>query len=255
MNIDLSSLEQLTGLSQEWLLAYLLVFLRIGTTTALLPLFGEQFIPQRVRLAIALSFTAIVASALSKDQMLRVDFAFSSFAAEVAAGLTLGLALRIVLTALQMAGSMIAQATSISQLFAGVGPEPQPAITNLLMVTAFAIAIAGGILIKTVEFFLMSFDLIPLGGWLPVGDVAQLGMSQVSAAFSLAVVLSMPFAVASLLYNLLLGFINRAMPTLMVSFIGAPALAIGALVMLFVAGPAICVVWLKAFFNFLSTGG
>jgi len=42
------------------------------------------------------------------------------------------------------------------------------------------------------------------------------------AALSFAFVLSWPFVVANLLYNIILGFINKALPSLMVAMVGAP---------------------------------
>ena len=56
-----------------------------------------------------------------------------------------------------------------------------------------------------------------------------------------------PFVIGSLLYNVALGIINRAMPQLMVAFIGAPALTWGGLALFAVAAPLILSVWLAAF--------
>jgi flagellar biosynthetic protein FliR len=53
--------------------------------------------------------------------------------------------------------------------------------------------------------------------------------------------------IASLLYNVALGVINKAMPQLMVAFVGAPAITWGGLVLLLVATPFILQVWLTAF--------
>jgi flagellar biosynthetic protein FliR len=49
-----------------------------------------------------------------------------------------------------------------------------------------------------------------------------------------------------MLYNLALGAINRAMPTLMVSMVGAPALTLGSLALLAIATPVILAAWLGA---------
>jgi flagellar biosynthetic protein FliR len=52
--------------------------------------------------------------------------------------------------------------------------------------------------------------------------------------------------IASLLYNLALGAINRAMPQLMVSFVGAPALTLGGLALLALAAPILLSFWSDA---------
>ena len=48
-----------------------------------------------------------------------------------------------------------------------------------------------------------------------------------AASFALALSLAAPFVIASLLYNVALGVINKAMPQLMVAFVGAPAITCG----------------------------
>ena len=41
-----------------------LVFLRVAATVAMLPAFGEQSVPARIKLVLALAFTVIVAPAI-----------------------------------------------------------------------------------------------------------------------------------------------------------------------------------------------
>ena len=73
------------------------------------------------------------------------------------------------------------------------------------------------------------------------------GLALIGRTFSLAFALAAPFVIASLIYNLALGAINRAMPTLMVSMVGAPALTLGGLALLAVATPVLLAAWLDAF--------
>ncbi len=250
--MDAAVLQELTGLSVSYVWASFLVFLRIGTAMSLLPLFGERVIPQRVRLVIALCFTVIVTPmAVAENLSGKVEI-WAAFA-EVVVGLFLGLALRLFVVALQTAGSIIAQSTSLSQLFAGVGPEPQPAIGNLLMVTGFSVAVANGLAIKTVTFFVMSYQMLPAGSLPQATDMTQWGVGLVASGFLLAVKLSAPFAIAALLYNILLGVINRTMPSLMVTFIGAPALAGGGLALLLICAPLLISIWQQEYFKFLET--
>ena len=57
----------------------------------------------------------------------------------------------------------------------------------------------------------------------------------------------MPFVIAALIYNVALGVINRAMPQLMVAFVGAPALTLGGLLLLYLSAPVMLSVWIDAF--------
>ena len=82
--------------------------------------------------------------------------------------------------------------------------------------------------------------------------MADWNLDLVSRAFSLAFSLAAPFIIASMIYNLALGVINRAMQQLMVSMIGAPALTVGALALLAIATPVLLAVWLQAFEAFMA---
>ncbi|MGI1662060.1 flagellar biosynthetic protein FliR [Palleronia sp. KMU-117] len=257
----IATLADALGLVQSALVAGFLVFLRIGAAMALLPAFGERIVPARVRLVLTLAFTAVVAPAVTPDvTSIEAGAALSPkvFLAEVVAGLALGIALRLFILALQTAGTIAAQATSLAQLFAGASVEPQPAISHLLVVAALALATMAGLHVRLAEFLVLSYDLFPAGRLPSPEALGAWGVERTAQAFALAFVLSAPFVIASLIYNLALGVINRAMPQLMVAFVGAPAITLGALGLLLVGAPLILAEWHRRLLLFVlnpSGGG
>jgi flagellar biosynthetic protein FliR len=172
---------------------------------------------------------------------------------EAAAGLILGIGARLFLLALQTAAAIIAQATTLSQLFAGASPEPQPAIGNLLVIAGIALALVAGLHVQAVQLVLLSYDILPAGGYIDPAAASDWNLRLVGQSFGLAFSLAAPFVIASMIYNLALGAINRAMPQLMVSMVGAPALTLGALVLLAVATPFLMAGWLQAFELYLAS--
>ena len=84
---------------------------------------------------------------------------------------------------------------------------------------------------------------VSFGGDISGSAVATWGVDQAVSAFALGFTLAAPFLIAALLYNVALGIINRAMPQLMVAFVGAPAIVGLTLVMLALAAPVILLVW------------
>ena len=56
----MQGLAALLDLTQAGLAGFILVFVRVGGVVALLPGFGEQMIPVRVRLGAAIAFTMVV---------------------------------------------------------------------------------------------------------------------------------------------------------------------------------------------------
>lgn len=249
------ALRALQEAGQEGLLTGIIVFLRVGAAMAVLPAFGEQAVPQRVRLGLALGFTAIVAPAVAQqlEPMTRDQSILSLLlATEVLAGLALGIGLRLFVLALQMAGSIAAQATSLSQVFGGAGIEPQPAIGHLLVFGGLALAVMSGLHVRVAEVIIMSYDILAPGQFPDAGMLSNWGVSRVAHAFTLAFILAAPFVIASLIYNVALGVINRAMPQLMVAFVGAPAITAGALVLMFLVMPLMLSVWSDELLQYLQ---
>lgn len=252
MNDLFAELATLLNLADGMFWAAALAFLRIGGMVALLPGLGESAVPPRVKLALVLAFTLVVAPILAE----RLPPAgpppgFLALAAEAVAGLVLGVGMRLFLIALQTAAAIIAQATTLAQLVAGAAPEPQPAIGNLLMIAGIALALTAGLHVRAAELVVLSYDILPPGLAPSAGDTADWGLALIGRTFALAFTLAAPFVIAGMLYNLALGAINRAMPHLMVSMIGAPALTLGAIAMLAIAAPVLLAVWLAAFQSYL----
>lgn len=233
------------GIVNGLLPAAVLTFLRVGAVMALLPAFGEQSVPARLRLVLALAFTVVIFPAVVGRYPGGVMLLPAL--GEVLSGLLIGMTLRCLVLALQTAGAVAGQSASLSQLFSTAGAEPQPAMATLLTLGGLALAAQAGLHVRAAELLILSYDLLPAGGIPQAADVARFGTAQGARALALAFSLAAPFVIASVLWNVALGVLNRAMPQLMVSFIGAPALSLGALAMFAIAAPLMLGAWLDAF--------
>lgn len=244
-----AALAEMLGLAQVWLAAAGAVFLRIGACFLVLPGLGEAMIPVRVKLGAALALTAIVTPAVAPllPPLAGAMPPLTFFLTEALAGLILGLALRLTVHALQIAGSIAAQATSLSQIMGGASPDPQPAMGAILMLGGITLAVMAGLHVHLAEAMLRSYAVLPAGLWPAPHDLGGWGVDRVAASFGLALSLAAPFLIASLLYNVALGVINKAMPQLMVAFVGAPAITWGGLFLLLVTTPFLLPVWFEAF--------
>jgi len=238
MNDLVAQLAQVFGLAQAAIWQAGLVFLRVGAAVSLMPALGEQSVPRRVKLAAALAITLIILPSAPE-----ATFTMAAVAAEVIAGLALGMGLRLLILGLQTAGTLAAQSVSLTQMFGAVGPEPQPIVANVLTLGALVLFLTMGGLSRAVELLALSYQVVPTGQPPDASVLAEWGLKRVVWVFGLAFSLAAPFVLASLLYNLALGAINRAMPAMMVSFIGAPALTLGGLALLALAAPVMLEVW------------
>ncbi len=245
---------EMLAAGQGMLLAGFMVFLRIGGAMAVLPAFGEMMVPARVKLVVALAFTAIVlpgAMPALNGVVTQLPFGIWLLA-EAFIGLALGLSFRFFVMCLQIAGTMAAQSTSLSQLFGGTSGEPQPAVGELLTLAGLAVAVHLGLHVKLVQVFVASYEVFPPGAFPDADLMRHWQLGGIARAFALAFSLAAPFVIAGLIYNIALGAINRAMPQLMVAFVGAPALTLGGLALLMIALPTALMVWHESFDTFLA---
>jgi flagellar biosynthetic protein FliR len=246
-------LAELTPLVQASLWHGFIVFLRVATLVSLLPAFGEQSVPVRIKLAIALAFVMIIAPAVTPIETApSLDSVTWLALTEIVSGLMLGLGIRLFVLALQTAGSIAAQSTSLSQILGGAVADPLPALGYTLIVGGLALAVMAGLHVKAAALVILSYDMLPIGR-LPDGSVvSQWGVAQIRHAFELAFTLAAPFVIVSVLYNLALGAINKAMPQLMVAFVGAPVITFAGIFLLFLGAPLILMTWVQALDSFMA---
>ncbi|WP_425071523.1 flagellar biosynthetic protein FliR [Sagittula sp. S175] len=231
------------------------VFLRIAAACSVLPVFGEQILSVRIKLAIAILLTVALTPAVLPMVEAPVP-SLGSFArmllTETLSGLFLGLMLRMFVFAIQTAGAISAQSTSLSQILGQAGLDPLPAIGHILTMAALALLMATGYHVKAAAFLTLSYEILPMFEFPSPAAIADAGRAQVGRSFALAFTLAAPFIILSVIYNLTLGAINKAMPQLMVAFVGAPVITFGAVATLLVASPFMLTVWITAVEGFLA---
>lgn len=248
-------------LSPETASTFLLAFARVGTLVMLLPGIGEQLISPRVRLAFAVLLTIVVYPAVSPlvapENGLPGAPTVALLLGEILVGLILGLAVRMVIGALQTAGTIIAQQMGLGFAMT-VDPTmggQQTAVGNFLSLLAITLIFATDLHHLAIAAVRASYDMLPPGGLPEAGDVARLGIEAVGRGFALAVQISAPFIVFAILFNLGLGVLSRLMPQLQVFFLALPATILGGfLVLLVVLGVMMSVFLgdLRAFLSLIS---
>jgi len=235
VQVDLSFLPALGA-------AFLLVFARTGTMLMLLPGLGEQSISARLRLTIALVLAAVLlplhraaypidTGALAPALVMLVE--------EILVGAVLGLTARLTISALEVAGSVIAQQLGLGFVTA-VDPsqgEQGIIIGNFLTMLGITLFFATDMHHLVIAALNDSYTLFEPGEVPAVGDVAALVTKTASGAFRIGIQLSAPFLAFGLLFNIGLGVLSRLMPQMQVFFVALPAsILIGFLFLILVLG-------------------
>lgn len=220
MSFDVSFLPALAA-------AFLLVFARVGTMVMLLPGVGELSIPSRVRLTIALLLAAILLplhrNAYTID-LQSLGPVIALLFQELLIGAVLGLTARLAVSALQVAGTVVAQQLGLGFITAVDPTQNQQGVIigNFLTILGVALIFATDLHHLVIAALDDSYRLFRPGEIPLVGDVAQLITRTIATAFKIGIQLSAPFLVFGLLFNLGLGLLSRLMPQMQVFFIGLP---------------------------------
>jgi flagellar biosynthesis protein FliR len=207
---------------------FLLVFARIGTMVMLLPGLGEQNISARLRLTIALILTAVLLPLHRADYHIdpgALGPAIVMLVEEIVIGAVLGLTARLTISALEVAGSVIAQQLGLG-FVTSVDPtqgEQGVILGNFLTMLGVTLFFATDMHYLVIAALNDSYTLFAPGEMPSTGDVAALVTKTVSGAFRIGIQLSSPFLVFGLLFNLGLGVLSRLMPQMQVFFVALPA--------------------------------
>jgi flagellar biosynthesis protein FliR len=235
MRVDVSFLPALAA-------AFLLMFARIGTMIMLLPGLGEASVPVRVRLVVALALTAVLFPL--HRAAFQVDLrAFGPvmllLGQELIVGAVLGVTARLAISALHVAGSVVAQQLGLGFVTAIDPTQGQQGmlVGNFLTVLGVTLLFATDLHHLIIAALHDSYALFRPGELPLAGDVAALTTRTIATAFRIGVQLSAPFIVFGLLFNLGLGVLSRLMPQMQVFFVGLPlSILIGFVVLLLVVG-------------------
>ena len=220
MRIDISLLPALAA-------TFMLVFSRVGAMVMLLPGFGESNIPTRVKLSIALLLTLIILplhrSAYTVDLNSMTSLGVL-MVHEIIIGIVLGATARVTLSALSVAGSVIAQQLGLGFVTAVDPTQGQQGqiIGNFLTILGLTLLFATDSHYLVIAALSDSYRIFAPGDLMPSGDVASLATTAFAASFKLGLQLSAPFLVFGLVFNIGLGVLARLMPQMQVYFVGVP---------------------------------
>ena len=236
---------------------FMLIFSRLAAMIMLMPALGETSIPAQVRLVMAfllsLVMMPLVASTYGAIPVTVTGLAFIVFT-EIAVGLFIGGVARIIMSALHVAGNIIALQMSLA--FAqNVDPtqgQQGVLISNFLSLLAVTLIFATNLDHLLIAAMRDSYEIFVPGQAIPVGDFSQMAVKLVSDAFRIGLQLAAPFLVFGLVFYVGIGLLSRLMPQIQIFFIAMPAnITLGLVLLLFLLG-AMMTWFLQAFEQSIS---
>jgi len=229
--------------------AFLLVFIRLGAAFMVVPGFGEAFVPARVRLGIALTVSLLVlpfaADQIPVEPGTPIELLLLMLG-EIVIGLVMGGVLRLLLSSLHVAGTIIAQQSGLAAAqFFDPAQMTQGAITStFLTLMGLTMIFVTDMHHLFIEGTFATYRLFPIGQVPDFGNISILITDFVQASFKLGFQMSAPFLVFGITFYIGIGLINRLMPQVQIFFVAMPlqiilsfailAITIGASMMWFI---------------------
>lgn len=231
-------------------LPMLLVYGRIQGFLLSLPGTGERLLPMRVRVAIGMAVTPLFANVRLPPLPETPTQLSVLMGAELLTGLTMGLMVRMIAMALDIASTALAQSSSLSAMLGLSEDMPPHPMGNLMHLAGLAVLMALGMPVLICEILADSFVAKPVGVW---PDIAQLWPSFIGVvvhSFLLAMLLASPFILGGLLFQMLSGIVAKVMPAMPVVFVAAPAAVLLAMAAMVLLVPSILAIWANDLLSF-----
>ncbi len=216
--------------------AYLWPLFRISAMFMVMPVFGANTTPVRVRLLLSVAVTFAISPMLPpmpEGELFALSSVFVS-AQQILIGVAMGMVALMMMQIFVLTGQIIGMQTSLGFSFMvdpGSGQQT-PVLGNffLLLATLIFLAVDGHLLM--IRMLVMSFDTLPVSiSGISIENYRALALWG-SYMFGAALTMSLSAIVALLLINLSFGVMTRAAPQLNIFAIGFPVVMISGLFIL-----------------------
>ena len=217
---------------EAWLAAFIFPLARILALVASAPVIGNKQVPIRVKVGFAMLVTFLIAPTLSIPPDIEASSGPGLFILlqQILVGLAMGFAMRLVFTAIDMAGDIMGMQMGLgfASFYDPVNFTNTQVIAQFLgMLAALAFLSMNGHLYM-LSTLAESFQAFPISTNIPSAHAMQTLALWGGSIFAHALRLSLPLIAALLITNLALGILTRSAPQLNIFAIGFPiTLAVG----------------------------
>lgn len=207
--------------------AFFIVFARVGAVLLLLPVFGEDSIPGRIRLMIAFAMSAALYGMVGEPARAAVEGGAvlpAVLVTELMTGLAMGMIVKILFYAISIAGSIVSMQIGLSSamIFDPAQSGQAPLLSKFVGIAAALVCMGMQVHHLWLGAIINSYGSFPIGGIPPAHDFAQLAISAVGRSMTLGISLAAPFLVYGIVFNVALGLAARVAPAIQIFFIAQP---------------------------------
>lgn len=247
----------LTAAAEGAVLATVVLFCRIGACLMIMPGFASSRVPVQVRLFIAMLATLSLAPLLVPAVPPVSTAAFGTLLGyvlgELLTGATIGLMGRLFFLALQFLAAALGMMAGFATVSGGIEDgEQQPELATFIMTAATMLFFATDQHAEVLRALAASYAVLPVGA--PAGAPAKASdlVAVLSQASLLALQVTAPFVVFSVLVNFLFGIVGKLVPQVPVAFVSVPFVLAGSLVLMLLVAPDYLSLFIDGFSRWLA---
>jgi flagellar biosynthetic protein FliR len=213
-------------------------FVRIGACVMVMPVITGSFVPQRVRLLLALAMTIVITPVLPAvpDVDVLSVAGMILMLQEIAIGIAMGFVVQLVFDAIALGGQVIAMSMGLG--FAVFVDRQRginmPVLGQLFLMLAMLIFLSLDGHLALIRLLADSFRTLPMATGLNHVAVSQL-LAWTGQLFVVAMAISLPAVTALIIVNLSFGIMSRAAPTLNLFAVGFPVAMLSGFVVIFLS--------------------
>lgn len=215
----------------DYLPVFLLILLRASIFVSFMPIFNSKSFPASFKIGFAVAI-AIMLTPIVEIDVKNIPIPFLVIR-EIVLGIVLGSAVRVLFTAVEVAGQVMSNAMGLS-LATVFNPEmgQSTEVARLYGLMAILILLSTDAHHDLIYIFVKSYEWVPVGN-IDVKNLVTMVVSGGGRLFILALKIAAPLLAGMLMANLLLGFIYKAAPQMNILFISFPIyIFLGYLIML-----------------------
>lgn len=233
-----------------WIAAFIYPATRILALIASAPLWGSAGMPRRTRLILGLAITFALMPALPPMPPVAPGSVTGLWilGQQLLIGVSMGLAMRIVYSAIDLAGEFIGlqMGLGFATFYDPLNSAQTPVVAEFFGLLALLVFLSINGHLMYVATLSQSFVVIPVSAT-PLGNASWLNLAELGTKlFSAGLLLSMPVVVALMITNLALAVLTRAAPQLNLFALGFPLTLMGGFLLIaitlnYMAGPLMAI--------------
>jgi flagellar biosynthetic protein FliR len=206
----------LSLLNEDILYQFLLLFARILSFVAFMPVFGHSAIGSTIRIAFAFYLTIFIFPLVDITSDVTAENFIISLISEITLGLVAAMLINIIFSAVRVIGEFVEYSTALSMasMFDPTTGGQEGIVAKLLFWIALMLFFQTGMYEMTLVILVKSFSMIHLGSF----DIfsyngIQLAIDEIKRMFSFAFAFALPLFFIGFILDIYYGYGTKSMPS------------------------------------------